>query len=73
MKINKVLMKIAAEHGVSVMEVRQDIQAALDEGWNNPSPEVQNYWRKIPSRFNKPTVEEVIDYIAKEANQSRQQ
>jgi hypothetical protein len=51
---------------VSVGEVRRDIQEALGEGWNNPDPGVQEYWRKIPSRYEKPTLEEVIDFIVKE-------
>jgi len=66
MKVNKVLMHIATENKVSVGEVRRDIQEALDEGWNNPDPAVQEYWRRIPSRSEKPTIEEVITFMARE-------
>ena len=65
MKINKVLMRIATENKISVGEVRRYIQEALDEGWNNPDPMIQEYWRKIPSKCEKPTLEEVIDFIVK--------
>lgn len=65
MKPNKALAQIAEMNGISITEVRRDIQAALDEGRNNPDPKVQEYWRKIPSRHEKPTIEEVIKYITK--------
>jgi hypothetical protein len=66
MKVNKTLIQIAATYGVSVADVRRDIQEALDEGWNNPDPEVHEYWRKIPSRSEKPTIEEVITFMTRE-------
>ena len=66
MKVNKALIHIAVAHVTSVTEVRRDIQKALDEGWNNSDPKVQEYWRKIPSRCEKPTLEEVIEFMAKE-------
>ena len=71
MKVNKTLIQIAATYGVSVADVRRDIQEALDDGWNNPNPEVHEYWRKIPSRYEKPTLEEVIDFIVKENKRNR--
>lgn len=67
MKLNKALIQIAAHNGVSVAEVRCDIQAALDEGWNNSDPLVQEYWRKIPCKGDKPTLEETIAFMAKES------
>ena len=67
MKARKAVMQVALQNGVSIAEVRRDIQAALDEGWSNPDSEVQEYWRNIPSRHERPTIEEVIEYIAKEA------
>lgn len=71
MKVNKALIHIAAAHGTSLTEVRHDIQSALDEGWNNPDPKVQEYWRKIPSRREKPTLEEVIEFMAKEIKRKK--
>ena len=65
MKVNKALIHIAVAHVTSVTEVRRDIQKALDEGWNNSDPKVQEYWRKIPSKHEKPTLEEVIIYFSK--------
>lgn len=71
MKVNKALIQIAAAHGVSVSEVRCDIQKALDEGWNSPDTNVHDYWRKIPSKHEKPTLEEVIKFMAKEASKKK--
>ena len=71
MKVNKALIHIAAAHGTSVTEVRRDIQSALDAGWNNPDPKVREYWRKIPSRHEKPTLEEVIKFMAKEVTRKK--
>jgi len=64
MKVNRVLAEIALKNGVSVAEVRKEIQAALDEGMKNPDPKVQAYWNSIPRRSEKPTLEEIVAYLA---------
>lgn len=63
MNIDKILNEIADKNNVSVEEVLNDIQEALDYGWNSKDKKVQEYWRKIPSKYEKPTLEEVILYI----------
>lgn len=68
MNINRILKKIAIKNGVSVEQVRRDIQKALDEGWNSSDEKVREYWRKIPSKHEKPTLEEVILHIITECN-----
>jgi len=67
MKAKKAIEQVALKNGVSVSQVRRDIREALNEGWNNPDFTVQRYWRSIPSKHEKPTIEEVIDFIAKES------
>ena len=71
MKVNKALIHIAVAHVTSVTEVRRDIQKALDEGWNNSDPKVQEYWRKIPSKHDKPNLEEVIQFMTEEVNRKK--
>ncbi len=66
MNINSILKQIAVKNGVSVAQVRQDIQAALDEGWNSSDEKVRAYWRKIPTKHEKPTLEEVILFLIAE-------
>ena len=63
MNIQNILEKIAMQNGVSVDQVRQDIQEALDYGWNSTYKNVQAYWLKIPTKHGKPTLEEVLVYI----------
>ena len=66
MNLNKILKEIAVKNGISVAEVRQDIQKALDEGWNSNDEKVKAYWRKIPTKHEKPTLEEVILFMVAE-------
>ncbi len=66
MNLNEILGQIAIKNGVSVAQVRQDIQAALDEGWNSNDEKVREYWRKIPTKHKKPTLEEVILFMVNE-------
>lgn len=66
MNLNKILKQIAIKNGVSVSQVRRDIQAALDEGWNSSDEKVKAYWRKIPAKHEKPTLEEVILFMMTE-------
>ena len=47
MNLNKILKQIAIKNGVSVSQVRRDIQKALDIGWDSSDEKVQAYWRKI--------------------------
>lgn len=63
MNLNKILEQIAMQNGVSVSQFRQDIQEALDEGWNSSDENVKEYWHKIPTKHEKPTFEEIILYI----------
>ncbi len=65
MKAKNALQTIADREGISVSEVRKEIQAAIDEGMKSTDKSVQAYWSKIPCKGAKPTPEEVINYIAK--------
>ena len=66
MNLNKILEQIAIKNGVSDEQVLKDIQEAFDEGWNNSDKKVQAFWRKIPTKHKKPTLEEVILYMVTE-------
>ena len=65
MKAKNALQKVARQEGVSVSEVRSEIQSAIDEGMKSTDKSVQAYWSKIPCKGAKPTPEEVINFIAK--------
>ncbi len=66
MNLNKILKEIAIKNGVSVTQVRQNIQKALDKGWNSDDEKIREYWRKIPTKHKKPTLEEVILFMVTE-------
>lgn len=68
-KMERLLKKIAKKNGVSVEEVRRDIDAAISIGGGNPDPKIQAFWGSIPSKGDKLTPEEVIAHIAEIADQ----
>jgi len=57
----KIYKEIARKHGVSIGEVRRDIQAAIDEAYKTPS----FYARCVYREGEKPTPEEFITHIAR--------
>lgn len=67
MNSKNVLEIVAEKEGVSVEEVRREIQLAIDDAMKNPDPKIQEQWRRIPKKGKKPTPEEVIEFIGKTA------
>lgn len=65
-KVIRAFEKIARKEGISVDEVRQEIQKAIVDAMQSDDPAVQAYWRKIKFKGKKPTPEEVVLYIAKQ-------
>lgn len=57
------LRKVAEENGVSVEEVRREIQAIIDDLYNSDDPEIKSKWRSITETGQKPTVEQMIEYL----------
>lgn len=51
---------IAEKNGVSEKEVRDEMQKAMQEGINNPDPEIRAEWDSIPRSGDELTVEEFI-------------
>ena len=46
-------------------EVRREMQIAIDTGFDNPDPAVQEEWKKMTLKGERPTPEEVIKYAVK--------
>lgn len=61
------LRTIARTHGISVAEVRAEMQATIDEARNNPDPEKQAEFRKYFGNRT-PTPEEFIYTMTKKLN-----
>ncbi len=69
MKMKKILKQVAKENGVTVKEVREEIQKAITEAWKNPPADggvTAAYQRKVPCKGEIPTPEELIRYAAAE-------
>ena len=65
-KIKRSLVSVAKQNGVSVDEVKREIQKAIDLGLTNPNSHIQALWKYIPRAGERPTPEEVISFFAKE-------
>ena len=58
------LRNVAEENGVSVEEVRREIQAIIDDLYNSDDPEIKSNWHSITETGQKPTVEQMIEYLS---------
>lgn len=67
MNMEKILKKVARANGVTVKEVETEIQAAINEAWNNPSDDAAAaYQRKMPCMGEIPTPYEFIRFMVNE-------
>ena len=63
----KLIRKIAKHHKVSVKEVRESINAAINLAYMNPTPQAL----QIPRKGEKPTADEIISHaVSKIKNKS---
>lgn len=61
MSMRKIYRQIARKYGVTVAEVKRDMQAAIDEAYKNPNAAALDVRRN----GDKPTPEEFIAHIAR--------
>mgnify|MGYP002410996379 CR=1 FL=1 len=66
----QIFERIAAEENTTAEEVRREIKAAIQEGFHNPDPNVQAQWARMPRKGNIPTPDELIAYVAQQAEQN---
>ena len=57
--------KIAEKYNTTPEEVRREMQIAIDAGFDNPDPAVQEEWKKMTLKGDRPIPEEVINYAVK--------
>lgn len=62
-KADRILKKIAAQNGVTVSEVRREIELALKAGMDNPDPAVREKWNSISTDGQLPSPEEALSYL----------
>ena len=64
--MRKIYRKVAKKHGVSVKEVKEEMQKALDHAYTNtPDDGVTGaYQKQVPSKGEIPTPDEFIKFAA---------
>ena len=67
MKIDELFIKLSKEHGVSVEELKAEMQKAIDYAYVFPNSETQ----KIPCSGDIPTVDEFLLYVVNKLNDFR--
>ena len=58
-----ILDKVAKNYHTTPVHVYEEIQKAINYGFENPNPEIQEMWAQISLNGAKPTPEELIAYI----------
>ena len=61
---SKVIKAVAKKHGVRPEIVYEEMKEAIEAGYNNPDPAVQEYWRKIAPDGKIPAPEKFIETLA---------
>lgn len=69
MSMRKVYRKVARKYGVTVEEVKREMQSAINETYNNPDNNdiTKAYQNKVPREGEIPTVDEFIRYTSNKA------
>lgn len=70
MNPSEAIKRTAQQYGVSVEEVRRDIQEAIDIAMSNPDPKIRAFWAKFPFKGKKPAPEEFIAFMTKEVTKN---
>lgn len=65
-KIKRSLASVAKQNGVSVDEVKREIQKAIDIGMANSDRHIQAFWNSILREGERATPEEAISFFSKE-------
>ena len=75
MSNRSIYRKIAKENGISVKEVKKDMQSALDHAYKNaPNDGVTKaYQNKMPRKGEVPTPEEFISFAAMEVKKRKEE
>lgn len=58
--------RLARERNITVEEMRTQIAARIERGWNDPDLEKRVQWRKIPCTGDMPTPEEWLKYAVEQ-------
>lgn len=64
MSMRKIYRQVARQNGVTMKEVKAEMQEAIHMAWNDPQNNsiIRAYQKQVPHRGTIPTPEEVIRY-----------
>ena len=68
-KVREAIRMIAQRNSITEQQVLDEMELAIDLGYNNPDPSVQSYWRSTPFANRKPSPEEFMIWCAVKANE----
>lgn len=75
MSMRRIYRKVAKKYGVTLTEVRQEIQTCITEAYTNPLNQngiTSAYQKRVPCKGEIPTPEELIRYLARKETQEKQ-
>lgn len=74
MDLRKIYREVAKQNGVTVEEVKREMQEAIDAAYNSPynNDITRAYQDKIPRKGKVPTVDEFILYMADRTKKSEE-
>ena len=73
MNMRKIYRKVAKEYGVSVEEVKREMQAAITDAYTNPlnnNEITKAYQSRVPCKGEIATPEELIRHLSEQAKQN---
>lgn len=65
----EIFKRVARENGVSVDEMRKEIQKSINKAITSTDPTAQNIWREVPRDGDIPTPEEYFIYCVQKLRQ----
>lgn len=65
MDLKSPLELVAAKHGVSVEEVRQEISLAIQAAMESSSPQAREFWQSVPKSGSAPSPDELVAFLAR--------
>lgn len=74
MNMKKVYREVAKKYGVSVEEVKREMQAMITEAYTNPLNDneiTKAYQRRVPCKGEIPTPDELILYMSEQLKQKK--
>lgn len=63
-KAHNALVLTAMQKGITVEEVRYEIDLVIREAMADPNPLIRQRWKDMPKAGDVPTAEEVIAYVS---------